>query len=41
MKKMVKIGYVGLGRRGAAVLQSCISEMKDVEITMICDIYEP
>lgn len=40
MKKKVKIGYIGLGRRGADVLEKCVSEMKDVEITMICDYYE-
>jgi len=40
MKKKVKIGYVGLGRRGKFVLQECFSQMEDVEITAICDLYE-
>lgn len=41
MKEKIKVGYIGLGRRGAFVLDSCLSEMSDVEISMICDIYEP
>ncbi len=40
MKEKIKVGYIGLGRRGTNVLQKCISEMNDVEITMICDSYE-
>jgi len=41
MKNKIRIGYIGLGRRGLFVLQQCISEMADVEIAMFCDIYEP
>lgn len=41
MKEKIKIGYIGLGRRGFYVLEHCISEMKDVEITTICDTYAP
>ena len=41
MKDRIKIGYIGLGRRGMYVLEGCIFEMKDVEITAICDTYEP
>lgn len=41
MKEKIKLGYIGLGRRGFAVLEQCISEMKDVEITAICDTYVP
>ena len=37
MKDKVKIGYVGLGRRGIAVLESCLRHMSDVEIVAICD----
>lgn len=41
MKDKIKVGYIGLGRRGTGVLTWCVSEMADVEITAICDIYEP
>ncbi len=41
MKEKIKIGYIGLGRRGADVLNRCISEMPDVEIAMICDLHQP
>ncbi|MBQ7335296.1 MAG: Gfo/Idh/MocA family oxidoreductase [Clostridia bacterium] len=37
-KSKVKIGYVGLGRRGISMLKNCFSEMPDVEITWICDL---
>lgn len=40
MKKSIKIGYVGLGRRGTHVLENCILQMPDVEVTVICDKYE-
>lgn len=40
-KEKVKIGYVGLGRRGKNVLDNCFSEMKDVEIVALCDTYKP
>ena len=39
MKKIVKVGYVGLGRRGFSVLEKCFSQMPDVEISVICDQY--
>lgn len=38
MKEKIKIGYVGLGARGAWVLEGCFRHMKDVEIPMICDL---
>lgn len=38
MKDKIKIGYIGLGRRGFGVMEHCVSEMKDVEIVAICDI---
>ena len=38
MKDRIKVGYIGLGRRGTNVLQKCISEMNDVDIAMICDL---
>ncbi|MBQ2719511.1 MAG: Gfo/Idh/MocA family oxidoreductase [Clostridia bacterium] len=41
MKEKIKIGYIGLGRRGRSVLEHCMVKMKDVEITILCDIYEP
>ena len=40
MKKNIKVGYVGLGRRGTGMLQNCLSEMKDVEVKYICDLNE-
>lgn len=41
MKEKVKIAYLGLGRRGYGVLEKCFAEMADVEITVLCDPYEP
>ncbi len=41
MKEKIKIGYIGLGRRGTGMLDVCFSEMPDVEITTICDTYRP
>ncbi|MBQ5800983.1 MAG: hypothetical protein IIW20_03765, partial [Clostridia bacterium] len=38
MKNTVKVGYIGLGRRGMAMLEKCFSEMKDVEVTYLCDV---
>ena len=38
MKEKIKLGYIGLGRRGMAMLKNCFAEMKDVEISWICDI---
>jgi len=37
MKKTVKIGYVGLGRRGYACLKECLIRMADVEVVALCD----
>lgn len=37
MKKKVKIGYIGLGRRGTYVLKKNFSCMEEVEVTAICD----
>ncbi|MBQ7045018.1 MAG: Gfo/Idh/MocA family oxidoreductase [Clostridia bacterium] len=41
MKEKVKIAYIGLGRRGVSVLRECFAKMSDVEITVLCDTYEP
>ncbi|MBQ7897646.1 MAG: Gfo/Idh/MocA family oxidoreductase [Clostridia bacterium] len=38
MKEKIKVGYIGLGRRGYAVLNQCVSEMNDVEVVAICDL---
>ncbi|MBE6602387.1 MAG: Gfo/Idh/MocA family oxidoreductase [Ruminococcaceae bacterium] len=38
MKEKVKIGYIGLGRRGKSVLKNSYSQMSDVEIVMLCDL---
>lgn len=38
MKKTVKIGYVGLGRRGMNMLRHQFLNMLDVEIAAICDL---
>lgn len=38
MKEKVKLGYIGLGRRGFGLLNICFSEMTDVEIAAICDV---
>jgi len=40
MKEKIKIGYIGLGRRGYMVLEDCIVEMPDVEIAYLCDLYD-
>ena len=40
MKDVIRIGYIGLGRRGLDVLRACFSEMDDVEIGWICDFEE-
>ncbi len=40
MKEKIKVGYIGLGRRGTGMLQYCVAEMKDVEIKYICDLNE-
>ena len=38
MKEKVKVGYIGLGRRGMGMLKENFSQMKDVEITAISDL---
>ena len=38
MKETVKIGYIGVGRRGFGMLRACFSQMKDVCIKTICDL---
>ena len=38
MKEFVRVGYIGLGRRGGAVLKECVSKMKDVRVEYLCDI---
>ena len=38
MKETIKIGYVGLGRRGMRMLDICFSEMRDVEVSILCDV---
>ena len=38
MKEKIKIGYIGLGRRGIHVLENQFSRMKDVEVAMISDL---
>ena len=40
MKEKIKVGYVGLGRRGTLMLKECFLLMKDVEITTVCDLFE-
>jgi len=37
MKEKIRIGYIGLGRRGTGVLRDCFSQMEDVEVVMLCD----
>ncbi len=39
MKEKIKIGYIGVGRRGSGVLRECFSQMKDVEVKIICDLF--
>ncbi|MBR6790420.1 MAG: Gfo/Idh/MocA family oxidoreductase [Oscillospiraceae bacterium] len=40
MKEKIKVGYIGLGRRGKGVLNACYSKMSDVEVSVICDLSE-
>ena len=39
-KTKVKIGYIGLGRRGYSMLNRCIGNMSDVEFAWVCDLSE-
>ena len=41
MRNTARIGYVGLGRRGMAVLEHNVMKMTDVEIAYLCDTYAP
>ena len=38
MKEKIKIGYIGLGRRGYQIMKDFIIKMSDVEVLAICDI---
>jgi len=38
MKTKIKIGYVGVGRRGLGMLKKCFIKMDDVEISVLCEI---
>lgn len=40
MKDVIKVGIVGLGRRGSLMLEHNLSKMSDVETVMICDLIE-
>lgn len=40
MKQKIKIGYIGLGRRGRGMLRGCFAQMKDVEVKTVCDLSE-
>lgn len=40
MKEKIKIGYVGLGRRGYNMLEECFLQMSDVEVPIVCDVDE-
>lgn len=37
MKEKIRLGYVGVGRRGHGVIKMCLAEMEDVEIVALCD----
>ena len=37
MKEIVKIGYIGLGRRGSGILRRSLCHMEDVQILYLCD----
>lgn len=38
MKDRICIGYIGVGRRGGAMLRECFSQMKDVRVKYVCDL---
>ena len=40
MKESIKVGYVGLGRRGLMMLERGLVKMNDVEIVMLCDLID-
>lgn len=37
MKAKIKIGYVGVGRRGLIMLKNCFIKMHDVDIAVLCE----
>lgn len=37
MKETIKIGYIGLGRRGSGILRRSLCHMEDVQILYLCD----
>jgi len=37
-KEKVRVGYIGLGRRGHGMLKGCFAKMADVEVAWICDL---
>ena len=38
LNRKIKVGYIGLGRRGLGVLTRNVAKMKDVEVKMVCDL---
>ncbi|WP_391572980.1 Gfo/Idh/MocA family protein [Cohnella sp.] len=40
MKDKVKIGLIGLGGRGMGLLEIILLKMEDVDIVVVCDVYE-
>ena len=38
MKEKLKVGYIGLGRRGYHIIKDFLIKMPDVDITTVCDI---
>ncbi|OUS77278.1 glycosyl hydrolase [Paenibacillus sp. MY03] len=40
MRESVKVGMIGLGKRGMSILTNVILGMKDVEVAAVCDVYE-
>ena len=39
MKEKIRIGYIGLGRRGRGMLLKCFADMPDVEVAYLCDLH--
>ncbi len=40
MKKQLKIGIIGVGGRGTAILEQVILPMEDINVIAVCDCYE-
>lgn len=38
MKETIKVGFVGVGRRGGSMLENALAKMSDVDIKYICDL---